>query len=59
MDGRSKFNFDRAVVLEALGRKLPSDRYLQRDWGDMDAVLVRAPVISDTACGDFEVLREI
>lgn len=58
MDGRAKFNFDRAVVFEALGRKLPSNKKLQRDWGDMDAVLVRAPVISDTACGDFELLRE-
>lgn len=59
MDGRAKFNFDEAVVLEALGRKPPSNRYLQRDWGDMGAVLVRAPVINDTACGDFELLREI
>ncbi|WP_368755042.1 hypothetical protein [Klebsiella oxytoca] len=59
MDGRAKFNFDRAVVLEALGRKMPSNKYLQSDWGDMDAVLVRAPVISDTACGDFELIREI
>lgn len=59
MDGRAKFNFDEAVVLEALGRKIPSNRYLRRDWGDMGAVLVRAPVISDSACGDFELLRDI
>ncbi|MDM3310692.1 hypothetical protein [Citrobacter sp. Cb223] len=26
MDGRAKFDFDRAVVLEALGRQLPSNK---------------------------------
>lgn len=64
MDGRARFDTDSATVLEACGRKRPSDRYLKRDWGDMDAVLVRAPVTADNSgggvsCGDFEYLRDI
>lgn len=59
MDGHAKFDFDSAVVFEALGRQLPSNKQLRRDWGDMDAVLVRAPVVSDSSCGDFELIREI
>lgn len=59
MDGRARFNTDRAAVFEALGRNLPSNKKLRREWGDMDAVLVRAPVISDTACGEFEYLKDI
>ena len=59
MDGRARFDTDRAAVFEALGRNLPSNKKLRRDWGDMDAVLVRAPVISDNACGDFEYLKDI
>lgn len=63
MDGRARFNTEDAAVFEALGQKLPSDRYLKRDWGEMDAVLVRAPVVSESAghstCGDFEYLRDI
>lgn len=63
MDGRARFNTDDAAVFEALGQKLPSDRYLKRDWGEMDAVLVRAPVVIEidgsSNCGDFEYLRDI
>lgn len=32
MDGRAKFDFDSAVVFEALGRQLPSNKKLRRDW---------------------------
>ncbi|MCK1065035.1 hypothetical protein [Pluralibacter gergoviae] len=59
MDGRARFNTERAAVFEALGRNPPSNKKLRREWGDMDAVLVRAPVISDGACGEFEYLKDI
>ncbi|KAF2282484.1 hypothetical protein GH714_044090 [Hevea brasiliensis] len=64
MDGRARFDTERASVLEALGRKLPQSWKLRRDWGGMGAVLVRAPVIIDlrgdgTSTGDFEYLSDI
>ena len=64
MDGRARFDTSRAAVLEALGRKPPKQWKLSRDWGGMDAVLVRAPVIIDlrgdgTSTGDFEYLCDI
>ncbi|KMK11180.1 hypothetical protein ABW06_22715 [Pluralibacter gergoviae] len=59
MDSRAAFDTEDATIFEALGRKLPTNRNLKRDWGDMGAYLVRAPVISNTACGDFEVIRQI
>lgn len=63
MDGRARFNTEDAAVFEALGQKRPSDKYLNRDWAGMDAVLVRAPVVSESSghsvCGDFEYLRKI
>ena len=64
MDGRFHFNPERATVIEACGRKRPSDRYLQRDYEGMGAVLVRAAVTNQDAagnsqCGDFEFIRNI
>lgn len=65
MDGRAKFDADDAVVFEALGTKQPSDKRLKRDWGDMGAVLCRAPITATskngdtTTCGDFEYVRDI
>ncbi len=64
MDGRARFDTDRASVFEALGRNPPQQWKLRRDWGGMNAVLVRAPVIIDlrgdgTSTGDFEYLCEI
>ncbi|EOZ5069678.1 hypothetical protein ACQRVR_005186 [Enterobacter cloacae] len=64
MDGRVQYDPERSTVFEALGQKEPSKKALKRDWGDMGAFLVRAPVTSEDAsgnsqCGDFEVVREI
>jgi hypothetical protein len=64
MDGRARFNPADAAVYEALGQKRPSDKYLNRDWSGMGAVLVRAPVVNEgsggcSTCGDFEYLRDI
>lgn len=59
MDGRANFDLGRAQVLEALGRNCPSDKSLRRDWGQMGAVLVRAPVVSGNCCGDFEFVKGI
>jgi len=51
MDGRARFDTERAAVLESLGRKPPQQWKLSRDWGGMDAVLVRAPVLFDLKKG--------
>lgn len=60
MDGRARFDTERAAVFEALGRSLPQEWKLRRDWGGMDAVLVRARVLSNLQdCGDFEYLSDI
>lgn len=64
MDGRARFDTSRAAVFEALGRRPPKQWKLSRDWGGMDAVLVRAPVTAEgengtTSCGDFEYLCDI
>lgn len=64
MDGRAQYDLELATIFEALGQKEPSKKRLQRDWGDMGACLVRAPVTSEDAsgnsrCGSFEVIREI
>ncbi|KQN53177.1 hypothetical protein ASF13_16390 [Erwinia sp. Leaf53] len=64
MDARAGFDTERAAVFEALGRTLPQAWKLRRDWGGMDAVLVRAPVLSDltdggSSCGDFEYVHDI
>ncbi len=64
MDGRARFDTDRAVVLEACGRRKPGNKSLSRDWSGMGAVLVRAPVLSGqgadgSTCGEFEYLRDI
>ncbi len=64
MDGRAQYDLERAAVFEALGQKEPSKKSLHRDWGDMGAFLVRAPVTNEDAsgnsrCGAFEIVREI
>lgn len=64
MDGHGRFDTDRAAVFEALGRNPPQEWKLRRDWGGIDAVLVRAPVLSDlkdggSSCGDFEYICDI
>lgn len=64
MDGRFHFDPERSAVLEACGTKRPSDRYLKRDYEDMGAVLVRAPIFKkdakgNSSCGEFEYLRDI
>jgi hypothetical protein len=64
MDGRARFDTGRAAVFSSLGRNPPKQWKLSRDWGGMDAVLVRAPVQSEssngkTSCGDFEYLCDI
>ncbi|WP_240343569.1 hypothetical protein [Erwinia persicina] len=64
MDARARFDTERAAVFEVLGKNPPQAWKLRRDWGGMDAVLVRAPVLSDlrdggSSCGDFEYVSEI
>lgn len=64
MDGRFHFDPDRSVVIEACGRKKPSDRYLHRYYKGMGAVLVRAPLTyqdesDNSQCGEFEFLHNI
>ena len=64
MDGRVQYDPERSTVFEALGQKEPSKKSLQRDWGDMGAFLVRAPVTNldasgNSQCGALEVVREI
>ena len=66
MDGRARFDTESAAVFEACGNKEPSNKSLRKDWGDMDAVLVRAQVTAKDSttgdvisCGDFEYVRDI
>ncbi|HEM8661523.1 TPA: hypothetical protein U2Q74_003811 [Klebsiella aerogenes] len=48
MDSRAQFDIDRASVLECCGKKQPSWKSLQRDWGEQGAVLVRFRVVANT-----------
>jgi hypothetical protein len=63
MDGRAVTDIDSAQVLEMCGRKRPSDKTLDYDWGNMRAYLCRAPVISEahdeTQIGAIEIIKEI
>ncbi|PKH21468.1 hypothetical protein CIG19_16740 [Enterobacterales bacterium CwR94] len=64
MDGRAKSDIESAAVYESLGRVKPNTKRLKREWGEMGAVLVRAPVTKDlpcggSECGDFEVVSDI
>ena len=64
LDGRAEFDMESASVYQVLGRKIPSSKQLSRDWGDMGAILARAPVVNNlngdtTECGEFEIVHHI